>query len=57
VNIKTELLLLVTALGFVAPFALPTSDAATAIASAMDWMENLHIAGFAAATNALTIMP
>jgi hypothetical protein len=44
------------ALGLLASLALP-SGAAEAIVCAVAWVENLHIAEFAVAANALTIVP
>jgi len=43
-------------LGVLAPLALP-AGAAEAVAGAMALIEDLHIAEFAAAANALTIVP
>src|SRR5882762_3849444 len=44
------------AFGLLASLALP-SGAAEAIVSAVAWVEDLHIAEFAVAANALTIVP
>ena len=44
------------AFGLLASLALPTG-AAEAIASAAAWVGDLHIAEFAVAANALTIVP
>jgi hypothetical protein len=44
------------AFGLLASLALP-SGAAEAIVCAVAWVENLHIAEFAVAANALTIVP
>ena len=43
-------------LGALAPFALP-AGAAEAVAGAVAMIEDLHIMEFAAAANALTIVP
>jgi len=44
------------AFGLLASLALP-SGAVEAIVSAVAWVEDLHIAEFAAAANALTMVP
>jgi hypothetical protein len=43
-------------LGVLAPFALPAGGA-EAFAGAVAWIGDLHIAEFAVAANALTIVP
>jgi hypothetical protein len=45
------------AFGLLASLALPSSGAAEAIVGAAAWLEDLHIAEFAVAANALTIVP
>jgi len=56
--VKTKLnLVFVLALGLLASLALPASGAAEAIASAVAWIGDLHIAEFAVAANAFTIVP
>ena len=55
---KTKLnLVFAFAFGLLALLALPTSDATEAIVSAVAWVGDLHIAEFAAAANAFTIVP
>ena len=55
---KTKLnLVFAFAFGLIASLALPPSDAAEAIVGAVAWLGDLHIAEFAVAANALTIMP
>ena len=54
---KTKLnLVFAFAFGLLASLALP-SGAAEAIVCAVAWVEDLHIAEFAVAANALTIVP
>jgi len=56
--VKTKLnLAFAFAFGLLASLALPTSDATEAIASAVAWLGDLHIAEFAVAANAFTIVP
>lgn len=45
------------AFGLLASLALPTSGATEAIVSAVAWIGDLHIAEFAVAANAFTIVP
>jgi hypothetical protein len=45
------------AFGLLASLALPPSGATEAIADAVAWVGDLHIAEFAATANALTIVP
>ena len=45
------------AFGLLASLALPPSGAAEAVVGAMAWIGDLHIAEFAVAANALTIVP
>ena len=56
-HMKTKLnLAFAFAFGLLASLALP-SGAAEVIVSAVAWVEDLHIAEFAVAANALTIVP
>jgi hypothetical protein len=56
-HVKTKLHLLVAlAFGFLASLALPPG-AAEAVAGAAEWIGDLHIAEFAVAANAFTIVP
>jgi len=55
-HVKTKLnLVFAFAFGLLASLGLP-SGAAEAIVSAVAWIEDLHIAEFAVAANALTIV-
>ena len=55
---KTKLnLVFALAFGLLASLALPTGGAAEAIVGAAAWLGDLHIAEFAVAANALTIVP
>jgi len=45
------------AFGLLALLALPPGAAAEAIVSAVEWIGDLHIAEFAVAANAFTIVP
>jgi len=45
------------AFGLLASLALPPSGAAEAVVGAVAWIGDLHIAEFAVAANALTIVP
>ena len=57
-HVKTKLnLVFALAFGLLASLALPTSDATEAIVSAVAWLGDMHIAEFAVAANALTIVP
>jgi hypothetical protein len=57
-HMKTKLNLIVAlAFGFLASLALPPSGAAEAVAGAAEWIGDLHIAEFAVAANAFTIVP
>jgi len=56
--VKTKLnLVYAFAFGLLASLALPTSGASEAVVGAVAWIEDLHIAEFAVAANALTIVP
>jgi hypothetical protein len=56
--VKTKLnLVFAFAFGLLAALALPTGAAPEAIVSAVAWVGDLHIAEFAVAANALTIVP
>jgi len=44
-------------LGVVAPFALPAEGVVEVVAGVVAWIGDMHIAEFAVAANALTIMP
>jgi hypothetical protein len=56
--VKTKLdLLVVLVLGLLAPLALPTDGAVEAIVCAVNWIGDSRIAEFAAAANALAIVP
>ena len=57
-HVKTKLnLLIALVLGLLAPLALPTDGAVEAIVCAVDWIGGSRIAEFAAAANALAIVP
>jgi len=50
-------LLVALVLGLLAPLALPTDGAVEAIVCAVEWIGDSGIAEFAAASNALAIVP
>jgi hypothetical protein len=57
-HVKTKLnWVFALACGLLASLALPPSAAAEAVVSAVAWLGDLHIAEFAVAANALTIVP
>jgi hypothetical protein len=57
-HVKTKLnLAYALAFGLLASLALPPSGASEAVAGAVAWIGDLHIAEFAATANALTIVP
>ena len=57
-HVKTKLsLVFAFSFGLLASLALPPGGAAEAVVGAVAWLGDMHIAEFAVAANALTIVP